>query len=530
MSGGAFYNPDRVYMNIHASALASSVELVNNPQATYEGDRSLSIVGDVKLYKLSVVRCSVQGCRNFPLYIPNIIPGQPNPYLTTLSLSLKATWPGASAGIYTPATPSATKQVNYTIAIWDELGNVVQQATFLSSTAPLPPGTTAGDWATSIESTINAFGVKPGIGNTTVAATVGNQLVFTSSPNIPVGWSFGIAPNAPVPAAPDDACPVMGFTFGSTNTQFVRSPAATTPGTAVSLTLPYTCSYTYTPPVSGGGTHTSVQPLIWEKQTTDTPDPPAPIPYQDTNNLAYYMFDFAWFVYLINKTLLAAWNDILQTAATAGYTFPNTLPPTVAYVPSRQSFTLTVPSIYINLPTPTSPSLSLTMNEELLNLLAWPAKYLLSGTGTIIWSNQQQSVTPGLIYITSDYPATGSWSPVSSLVFLTSTLPTRPEVQSPPVFKGVGALPTVSSNDTAQVITDVIPAFSDAADWDAGLILYNPTVLRWVDLNDQTGGLNKLTFSIGWRAAVSGAIYPLTLNPTASFTVKLLLQRRDVPF
>jgi hypothetical protein len=173
--------------------------------------------------------------------------------------------------------------------------------------------------------------------------------------------------------------------------------------------------------------------------------------------------------------------------------------------------------------------LEITLNEELANLVVFPATYTTNGNATLIWDNTDSDAAYRTL--TSDYPATANaWSPIQSLVFLTSTLPTRAEVVSPATFKGVLGAPVVSSNDTAQILTDVVPAFSDAADWDANIILYSPTVLRWIDLNDQTGGLNNLTFSMGWRNAYTGAVYPLKMNPTCSFNVKLLFQRRDIPF
>jgi hypothetical protein len=242
------------------------------------------------------------------------------------------------------------------------------------------------------------------------------------------------------------------------------------------------------------------------------------------------MYDYSWFVRLINKTLLAAWTDIKNNVPRG---IPDITPPKVAYVPARQSFTLTIPGTYIDGTDfdgeTTSADIEITLNEELANLVAWPATYLANGTATVLWDN---AIKIGSSYVvTSDYPATANaWSPIQSLVFLTSTLPTRAEIVSPATFKGSIGAPVISSNDTAQILTDVVPAFSDAADWDANIILYSPTVLRWIDLNDQTGGLNNLTFSMGWRNAYTGAVYPLKMNPTCSFNVKLLFQRRDIPF
>lgn len=526
---GANYCPERLYMTLQTSALASSISLAEDPDATYEGLRSLAVVGDLKLYKLSVVRASVQGQRNLPIYYPNIVPNQTNPWLTTLSLTMKATYPGASSAVYTYTAPSATLNVAWQTTIWTATKEVFQRATLrMSDATPALQGTTTASWAAAIQSCYASLGSGGGIPTMTVAA-VGNNLQFTAPLNMPQGWYFSVSPVTETGLG--DPCPALGFAYNSTAE--VSSLPQKDGATLTTLVLPYTCSYTYTAPAFQDGVYSTTRSLIWEPQTTDVVTPPVPIPAQDPNNVAYYMYDYSWFVRLLNKTLANAWTDVRDNVPRG---IVDQTPPTVSYVPSRQSFTLTVPGMYIDGTRTafeeTTLDLEITLNEELANLVAWPATYLSNGAATLIWDN---ATTTGSIdsyrTITSDYPATANaWSPIQSLVFLTSTLPTRAEIVSPATFKGTTGAPVISSNDTAQILTDVVPAFSDAADWDANIILYSPTVLRWIDLNDQTGGLNNLTFSMGWRNAYTGAVYPLKMNPTCSFNVKLLFQRRDIPF
>ena len=534
------YNPPRVYVNLAASALASSYSLSIDPEASYSSDRSQPIVGNLANYKLSVVRACVQGQRNLPLYIPTVELGQPDPYKTTLKLTINATW-SSQAPTYTYVLPSATANVNWRTNVYDSNGVLYEGLDCPISWSAATRTTTAG-WATAMTQCYASVGNKPWYSlvskvTVTESSTQPNQLEFLLP--LPEGWTFSVAPNPVIDETHYvDACPVLGFKYGTTVADEVYSSPAIAGDPAPIITLPYTCSYTYTPALPGAIRTASVtQTLQWEPQTTDASPPAAPLIGQDMSAVAYYMYDYSWFVYLLNKTLALAWKRI--QAAAALYPNPDPLnnidmiqPPQVSYVPARQSFTITF-SEAMTQPTPGTAFASIVFGEQLANLLVLPSTYATNGDATLLWSSGTVSAETAqgrLLTVTSDYPATANaWSPIASLVFQSSTLPVRAEIVSPVSQYGTTSSAPTSNADTSQILSDVVPAFSDAADWNANIILYSPTVLRWVDLNDQTGALTTLNFSIAWRNALTGAIIPLTLNPAASFYVKFLLQRKDIP-
>lgn len=530
-----FYNPERIYLNVGASALASSYSLSTDPEATYQGDRSQPVVGNLKNYKLSVVRASLQGQRNFPLYIPTVQLGQSDPYLTTLGLTINASW-SSSAATYTAVAPSASANPNWRTTVYDASGNVYEYADTPigysnNVSPPSPPGTTPSSWAAAISACY--FSLASNSYYTTVARTQAsvsgsNQLQFGL--NLPVGFSFSIAPNPVVMPPWQDACPILGFPYGGNVSNEIFSNVSTDPTQPCVITLPYPCSYTYAPP-GPASLHKFASSVFleWEAQTTDAPTPAAPITQQDINAVAYWMYDYTWFVRILNKALTKSWQAVITQAALTGYTLFGDAP-YCAYVPGRQSFTLTWNSIVQPNTDPSQPSASLVLNEQLANLVVWPATYLRKGDATIIWDDATIS-TDGAYTITSNYPATANaWSPISSLVFQSSTLPVRAEITSPTTQWGSQGSTPGSNADTSQILSDVIPAFTDAADWNANIVLYSPTVLRWIDLNDMSGALTNLNFSVLWRNAITGDILPVVLNPTASFSVKILLQRKDIPF
>ena len=104
----------------------------------------------------------------------------------------------------------------------------------------------------------------------------------------------------------------------------------------------------------------------------------------------------------------------------------------------------------------------------------------------------------------------------------------RQEVMSAPRLFGTDADSTSglnSTNQTSQIMSDVIPGVSDGSDYNGFQILYAPQVLRWVELTGGASPLRELDFAVWWRNAATGKLYPVTLNPRASFSVKIMLHR-----
>ena len=105
----------------------------------------------------------------------------------------------------------------------------------------------------------------------------------------------------------------------------------------------------------------------------------------------------------------------------------------------------------------------------------------------------------------------------------------RQEIMSAPRLFGSGidaaSSGGSSTNEVSQILSDVIPAVGDGSDWNAAQIIYAPQVLRWVELTGGASPLRELDFSVWWRNAATGRMYPVTLNPCASFSVKIQLHR-----
>jgi len=123
-----------------------------------------------------------------------------------------------------------------------------------------------------------------------------------------------------------------------------------------------------------------------------------------------------------------------------------------------------------------------------------------------------------------------SWSPVSSLVFVTNSIPVNATHSGIPQFQagGIGGTQVGSSlaqNATTSVLTDFEIPMETGVEY-RNISYYSPTSeYRLFDFvsNQQ---LNNLNISIFWRDKY-GHLHPLTLRQNASASIKLLLRKKD---
>ena len=503
-------NPKRIYVNLSASALSSSAQLGRDPEANFYTTRNVPIVDNIALYKLAIVRAAIQGQRNLPLLIASIVTGQDDPYLTNYIVSLTLTFGGTPVAVPPLAGPPAVRYISLNAIGSDGTARA-------SANISVPSGPASAD-AAAVAATITAAlatSADPLLLNVTCAAGVGSILTFTNAhPELTPGWTFNVC------VQDADAATFFGFYTA----QLVLASIGSLNG--ASVVLPAPCSYTSAAPQFST---TSSQNMQWIPQTPSLPSPAPPIVSQDSDNEAYWLYDYAWFSRLLNTTFQTAYAQVLSTAAGSGFSLPLNISggaPSVVYVPSAKGFRLTAPAGLFN---GGAVTLSITLNEELANLMNWPGTYDAVGNQTLIWDSAEPSTSntgAAILALTPEYPATGNaWSPVGSIVFGFSQWPARAEILSPPIQYGSGSASAVSSNDeTYQILSDVIPQVLDSSDYVSQNIIYSPQILRWIDMPGQNCALRTMDFKVSWRNNLTGSILPLSLNPTSSVSIKILLQ------
>jgi hypothetical protein len=258
-------------------------------------------------------------------------------------------------------------------------------------------------------------------------------------------------------------------------------------------------------------------------------------------NPLYWCYDYEWFATVINATLASLTQELL--AALPGITGYKT--PFIVYDNATSRFVLYADVLYTphfqRAPSDSDPQgypILISLNEPLQALLMLPAKYDSAGNADINWAQAMPCQSPleladrNWVSVTANVSPVGTgWSPITSIVFVSSRISVRNEAVSlPTVFgetdSGFGGVATFTQT-TQQQITDIVPNITDALQWVSQSTIYQPSVLRYIDVLG-VGPLNKIDFQVFWKHRITGVCYPLSLNPLAAFEAKLLLKKKGV--
>lgn len=123
------------------------------------------------------------------------------------------------------------------------------------------------------------------------------------------------------------------------------------------------------------------------------------------------------------------------------------------------------------------------------------------------------------------------WSPISSIVFTSTLLPTRAEQTGPPVILGTSN--NNFSASTAQsafqpIITDIaLPMESGAASY-RSFIFYAPTAeYRLTDFAASKQEIRNIDIQVYWKNRLDNNLYPIQMFNLSSVSVKVMFRHKD---
>lgn len=122
-----------------------------------------------------------------------------------------------------------------------------------------------------------------------------------------------------------------------------------------------------------------------------------------------------------------------------------------------------------------------------------------------------------------EYSTVSSWTPISSIVFTSATLPIVPnQLSAPLIFADGGIIYAGDGNNAnfAQVISDFV---ADSGVYKPSL-LYTPTQLRLIDLFGNQP-ISQIDIRVFWKSKL-GEFYPLQLNSGGSCSIKILFTKK----
>jgi hypothetical protein len=309
----------------------------------------------------------------------------------------------------------------------------------------------------------------------------------------------------------------------------------------VNLTI-YSITLSYTAPAEGElpertFTNQTFIQYVPQVESAIVPNPPSTTADGLQNNSTgyYYIYNYQYWVFLVNKTMTICFSDLIGQIITEGYTPPTQNPPVIAFdTGSNKAVIFCETSSYsLNLSNP----INIYFNAGLYYLFSsFPCKILSLGFNTegknvqIITDSYDGANTIQFpftnpeyeaIQIFQEYSTIYLWSPVQSIVFCSNSLPIVANNESQPsvFYNGVNFNTGGNNSNIANVITDMV------TDQYVPFVIYGTQAqYRLISLfGDQP--LYTLDISVYWKDRFSNFI-PLKLAAGASATIKVLFTKK----
>ena len=272
-----------------------------------------------------------------------------------------------------------------------------------------------------------------------------------------------------------------------------------------------------------GGATSATANVIWAPQNANATAPlsTAGVDFQTSY---YSSSDVTWFLGRINAALVTCYNVIkaAQPSLTAAVPF---------FVYSNGYFQLYAPTIGFG--STATEAWSLSINSALKTLLNFfPCSSTNNGANSdfntlaIAPACPSTGGSPNYYVQQQQARSDDSWSPISSLVFVTNSAVVTEEC-SPPNLLGQGSNPSISRNFQPQLTDFTLPLTGGTYDYSGGNIDYSPSAeFRWSNLL-ASADLKSLNFQVFWQCKFNGSQYPVffVAGGAGSLTMKLLLQR-----
>jgi hypothetical protein len=284
--------------------------------------------------------------------------------------------------------------------------------------------------------------------------------------------------------------------------------------------------------------------VIWSPQNAFAEEPSAPNQtynkLQDNSTGYYYCFNYTYIIQLIQASLDQA-HSLLVTAFPA--VVASHAPVIIWNTDNNCAGVYAESAFYDNFPVGTVVNpITIYFNAPLANLLAsfvginYGTQGVTNGKnfGLAIanFNGSQTIYLPTSAPVASQYVATtvfqeystvASWTPISSIVFTSATLPIVPnQLSAPLIFANGGIIYAGDGNNAnfAQVISDFV---ADNGVYKPSL-LYTPTQLRLIDLFGNQP-ISQIDISVFWKSKL-GEFFPLQLNSGGSCSIKVLFTKK----
>jgi hypothetical protein len=304
----------------------------------------------------------------------------------------------------------------------------------------------------------------------------------------------------------------------------------------INLTI-YKVSLQWTNPLNPSQIFTSTQPVIFipQSQTANIPPPPSVNGIQYNGGNYYNIYNYQYFIYLINETFITCYNELKTFVEDVGLVLPSDYYPVLSWDTSNNTAILNCDVLGYS--TTSNNYIKIFFNTSLAQLFSSFPVLITSQTGSLnaqiitnSFSNSNIIAYPpndpvyDAIQVFQEYSTIALWTPITSIVFTSTTLPiVSNQVSTPIVFDGNSIFGGNGNNSLVnQLITDFI---SDDGTYKPNLVYQPSAQYKWIQLMGKRP-LNTFDLQVYYKDRL-GQLNPFYLASGATATIKILFSKKD---
>jgi len=333
---------------------------------------------------------------------------------------------------------------------------------------------------------------------------------------------------------------IIRFSLDTPNLPVFIPTIQPSPNTDINLTI-YSVSLQWTNPDDTTQIFTSQQFIRYIPQSLIATIPPSPT--QTQNGLQYNagnyynIYNYQYFIYLLNLQLSTAYTQLYSQVTSAGLTLPSPNAPNLSWDTSNNTAILNCDVAGYS--TSSTNYIKIFFNTALAQLFSsFPvlitsaSSYLGLNAQIITNSYNDTNViqyppyepTYNAIQVFQEFSTIALWCPITSIVFTSNTLPIVSNQVSTPVLYNNGT--QLGSNGNNALINQVITDFISNEGIYKPNLVYEPTAqYRYIELLSNRP-LNTLDLQVYWKDR-QGVLIPFYLSSGCTATIKVLFTKKN---
>jgi hypothetical protein len=333
---------------------------------------------------------------------------------------------------------------------------------------------------------------------------------------------------------------IIRFSLETPNLPVFIPTIQPSPNTDINLTI-YSVTLQWINPLDTSQIFTSQQFITYVPQSNIATLPPNPTQTDNGlqyNTTGYYnIYNYQYFIYLINNAFTLAYQQLLTQVTSAELNLPSSYSPILSWDTSNNTAILNCDVLGYS--TTSTNYIKIFFNTALAQLFSsFPVRitsassYLGLNTQIITDSYNNSNIiqyppynpTYDAIQVFQEFSTIALWSPVTSIVFTSNTLPiVSNQVSTPIIYNNGNQLGSNGNNALiSQVITDFI---SNEGTYKPNLVYEPSAQYRYIELLSNRP-LNTFDLQVYWKDR-QGVLIPFYLSSGCTATIKVLFTKKN---